>query len=116
MAKVKFVKYECEPLSRCRGALYVWIDNKLISFGAWCDCKRSQPDYPPFWESGGEVDYDDNGMIKDCRQGPWKLAKDISKWDYTEEIERAFPELIRIMNENVRWGCCGGCIFKPVEI
>ena len=117
MAKVEFVKYDCEPLSRCRGTLYVLIDRKYISFGAWSDPVNSAcPDYPPFWESGGEIEYNEDGFIKDCRQGPWKLAEDINKWDYTDKIKRAFPELLRVMNENVKWGCCGGCMFKPIEI
>lgn len=113
MAKVEFVKYDCEPLSRCRGALYVKIDGKLISFNAWSDNKNI-PDYPCFWESGGEVEYGEDGFIKNSFPGPWRIEHAFC--DFPDEIDRLLPELLRVMNENVPWGCCGGCMFKPIEI
>ena len=67
MVNIEFVKYDGKYPKLCQGALYVKINGKLISFNAWSDSKTI-PDYPPFWESGGVVEYDKNGFIKNLGQ------------------------------------------------
>lgn len=105
MAKVEFVKYVNNSEMLCSGVFYVKIDGKLISFNAWNDEKN---DFPPFWECYGGVEHE--GKNEDeIPKGPWHLAKDLRNSDYPEEIQREFPELLRIFNQYVEWGSCRGC-------
>lgn len=112
MAKIEFVKYTGSYPNFCRGTLYVKIDGKFTTFGNNYDYdeniknKNKIMNYPCFWESGGWVRFDENWM-EDVGKGPWKLAV---YDEFPEDIQRLFPELIRIFNENVKWGCCGGCV------
>ncbi len=44
-------------------------------------------------------------------QGPW----DLTGFDYDYLVNDGFTdeeinEIIRLLNENVEYGCCGGCI------
>ena len=105
MAKVEFVKYVNDSEMLCSGVFYVKIDGKLISFNAWNNKKN---DFPPFWECYGGPEHegiDDDEIPK----GPYHLARDLRNSDYPEEIQHEFSELLRIFNENVKWGSCRGC-------
>ena len=86
----------------------------LTSKGSKYYDNKNIPDYPCFWESGGEVEYGEDGFIKNSCQGPWRIEHAFC--DFPDFIERLLPELLRVMNENVPGGCCGGCMFKPIEI
>lgn len=106
MAKIEFVEYTGKYPNLCRGDFLVKIDGVLTLFGDYLDEESNPKRYPPFWESGGcvgfSIDWDE-----EVQEGPWHLAT----YDpFPEEIERLFPELIRIFNEHVPWGCCGGCV------
>ena len=105
MAKVEFVKYNYKDNSLCAGVLYVRIDGVLHTFGSTIDGEQVG-EYPSFWGCGGCIDYDYN----DVEKGPWELdIYDCDGWD--EDMKRNLPELIRIFNENVPWGCCGKCLY-----
>lgn len=86
---VEFVSYNGEYPNLCHGTLVVKIDGKQIEI-------------PPYYiVSGGCVTYD-NGDF-DIEYGAWEVDVPESLIEYQEEIER-------VMNENVPFGCCGGCI------
>ena len=117
MSKIEFVEYTGSYPNLCRGELYVKIDgvtwhfggdgvfdeegnlNKTDSYGFPC--------YPRFWESGGCVTFDDN-WSEEVGKGPWELSIYEEEWD--DDMKRLLPELLRVFNENVKWGCCGGCV------
>lgn len=50
----------------------------------------------------------DEEWQEDVSRGDWELMFD--EKDYPAEIADAMPELIRVFNENVPQGCCGGCV------
>lgn len=97
---VKFISYTGKYPNLCSGVLTLDIDGERVTFGP--SYKNPKPQYDQFWESGG-------GLANDfcsCYHGPWKVdTKDLPKKfvKYADEIERVF-------NENVEYGCCGGCI------
>ena len=108
---VTFVSYSGRYPNLCGGVLTLLVDGVEHTFGPiyegaeFCRC----------WGSGGRV-WGTRVWIEDdsknTEQGPWT-----SDW-FDEEcaiLDRHFGEgfskkVIEIMNDNVRQGCCGGCI------
>lgn len=89
---VEFVSYDGEYPNLCSGTLVLKVDGRLFTF----------PKYA--LSSGGRVwfsaDWDEH-----VEDGPWG----IHDWPLGFP-EWAKPEALRVLNDNVRWGCCGGCI------
>ena len=94
---VKFVSYDGKYPSLCMGTLTLNIDGEVVTFG-----NRKQDNYCRFWESGGGNDikhycsYTEEWLI-DYSELPEKYQK------YADEIDEVF-------NNNVDYGCCGGCL------
>ena len=94
---VKFISYTGKYPALCCGALTLEIDGEVVEFG---NGKR----YGSFWHTGGERWC--KGSCKYCDKDEWRI-------DYNEipPIYREFAdEIEEVFNENVEWGCCGGCI------
>lgn len=97
----------------CGGTLRVKIDDKMVSFSdSYID--EDDPEYDPnvsnycsFWASGGNVSFDEDYM-EDVTKGPWQPGW--NEDDYPEEIKELLPQLLELFNENVPYGCCGGCV------
>lgn len=97
--KIKFVSYDGRYPNLCSGKLTLKIDDKEMTFGY-------HGDYPSFWCSGGHVwaDKDWNFTVE---SGPWEFSAIGDLPDFLKGHEQ---ELINIFNDNVDWGCCGGCV------
>ena len=94
---VKFISYTGRYPNLCSGILTLEIEGNTVTFGPTYN-KKSQ--YPDFWASGGNCDWDGN-----ITSGPWIIDPDalpVEYQAYADEIEEVF-------NANVPWGCCGGC-------
>ena len=87
---VKFVSYNGKFPNLCSGELVLEIDGKECRFDH-CLC------------SGGSVFFDSdwNDYVT---SGPWSVTR------LPEEYEKYKDEIERLVNENVPWGCCGGCV------
>lgn len=62
------------------------------------------PNFNSFWTSGGSVSHDKHWNW-DVQEGEWQIdVEELPEqfWDVAAEIDEVF-------NENVRYGCCGGC-------
>jgi len=95
--KIEFINYTGECVNWCRGILTLKLDGLQFTFG---DNKKC--DYPRFWRSGGGCNFDTGEVY----EGKWQLD-----WDsLPEDIQPFGKELIECMNNNVKFGCCGGCI------
>ena len=81
----------CFP-NLCRGELIVTIDGVIYEFPPFC------------MVSGGHIYMDDDGDYN-RELGEW----DISEWPEGFPEEYKQPVLDKI-NEEIPWGCCGGCI------
>lgn len=105
---VKFVKYTGKYPNLCAGALILNIDGENVYFGSRFAFENAVRDkqidkipsafYSAFWESGAKCrdDYRSEWQIDyNCIPDEYK--------PYAAEINKAF-------NDNVQWGCCGGCI------
>lgn len=91
---VKFVSYTGSYPCLCSGTLTLEIDGEVMRFG-------NDKGAESFWESGGFIRADFTPVLMEWIIDAQKLPENIRK--YASEIDRVF-------NENVPYGCCGGCI------
>ena len=97
--EIKFVSYDGRYPNLCSGKLTLNIDGKEVTFGY-------HGDYQDFWCSGGCVIADEDWNFT-VLSGSWKLSYIGDLPDFLKGHEQ---ELIDLFNENVAWGCCGGCV------
>lgn len=102
---IKFISYTGSFPNLCSGILTVDIDGKEVTFGGF----KGDADFPEFWCSGGSVRFDDD-WNEEVSQGPWELNYCEIKKIKDQFILDHLDELLRVMNENVPYGCCGGCV------
>ena len=101
---VKFISYTGEYPCLCSGILTLEIDGIEYTFGNSL-LNKEKYDFKRFWSSGGDVTADEDWNFE-VGTGEWIIdVKDIPEQfrKYAEEIDKVF-------NENVEYGCCGGCI------
>ena len=88
---VEFVSYDGKYPCLCMGTLIIKVNNKTYSL-------------KDVMISGGSI----------CRNEDWDMWETYGDWkvDLKEypELEPYKEEITRVVNENVRQGCCGGCI------
>lgn len=100
---IKFINYDgCWP-NLCRGILTLELDGIEMTFGDLYGNPKT--DYDRFWSSGGGVIEDADGGYH-IEHGKWILEKD----RLSKELIPFGDLLIKVFNENVEYGCCGGCI------
>ena len=127
---IEFVSYDGEFPTLCSGLLVVRIDGRMYALCPYSD--RSL--YRGFWsrynrteileddriikvfgfylESGGRIDWGDDGERPEIVQGEWTID------DETMKLENGVrfilsgeqkSELEKVINQNIEFGCCGGC-------
>lgn len=98
---VNFVSYTGSYPNLCSGVLTLEIDGKEITFGYGFNSKDKQT-YDPFWISGG-------GLMPNY-EGAWQGKWQIDVERIPEQFRKYAAEIDQVFNDNVEWGCCGGCI------
>ncbi len=117
---VKFISYTGEYPNRCSGVLTLEIDGVQYKFGhnymahyydektgtwGYSDEDPNNPNFNSFWTSGGSVTADRNWNFA-VEEGEWQIdVEELPEqfWDVADEIDE-------VINENIPYGCCGGCI------
>lgn len=98
---IKFINYDGEYPNLCSGTLTLEIDGEIVTFG------HNKCDYYRFWHSGGTCRFTDSHYFDTIvSDGEWKL----DEAELPEKYKNIGKELIQVFNDNVRWGCCGGCL------
>ena len=87
---VEFVSYDGKFPNLCSGVLVLRIDGEIVEFPKYC------------MASGGSVWFDEDWGENVCC-GAWAV-------DVPEQYANLKKEIEACVNENVPWGCCGGCI------
>lgn len=90
--KIEFISYNGSYPCLCYGILKIKLNGKLYEL----ECVLV---------SGGSYSFDKN-MKSHIEQGPWSIDEEklpIELKPYTKEIEK-------VVNVNVEYGCCGGCV------
>lgn len=119
-SRVKFISYTGKYPNLCNGVLTLEIDEKVYKFGhnymnhhydektktwIYTDEDPNNPNFDSFWSSGGSVTHDDDWNF-DINFGEWEIdVEELPEqfWDVADEIDE-------VINENIPYGCCGGCI------
>ena len=118
---VKFISYDGKYPTLCMGVLTVEIDGKEYKFGhhfenyvyktnSYSD-EVNQKNFDEFWKSGGCVKRNKRYDMWSEKE-PWELNESYNNVDenHPQFIIDILPELLKVFNENVEFGCCGGCI------
>ncbi len=106
---VEFVSYTGKYPNLCSGVLTLRIDGEEVRFGhnyLIIDSWKTDGNYDSFWRSGGECGFRNNYSESYIDKGEWYIDVDAIPdiyMKYAREIDDVF-------NENVPWGCCGGCL------
>lgn len=107
-SRVKFISYTGKYPCLCNGVLTLDIDGKKYKFCHDYFTKEEESDKPnfdSFWSSGGLVTCDDEWNF-DVLSGEWEI--DVER--IPEQFRDLAAEINEVFNENVPYGCCGGCI------
>jgi hypothetical protein len=118
-SRVKFISYTGEYPNLCSGVLTLEIDGTQYKFGHdysnyhfdenrngyFSDEDPENPNFGAFWTSGGSVTHDDDWNF-DVDHGEWEI--DVQ--ELPEQFRELAAEIDAVFNENVEYGCCGGCI------
>ena len=98
---VRFVEYTGDYPNLCTGKLTLNIDGEDVTFGyPWTS--NPPPTYRSFWRSGGGLLDDYEGTY----DGEWIIDTD----ELPKKYRQYASEIDRVFNDNVEYGCCGGCI------
>lgn len=111
--RVRFISYTGEYPNLCTGVLTLEIDGKEYKFGhnysnykggKFVDEDPDNPNFEKLWSSGGRI----SGCMEDLYavEGEWHIDAD----DLPEQFRDIADEIDEVFNNNVPWGCCGGCI------
>lgn len=87
-AHIEFVKIYEEEWALCGSTVVLKINDQEIEFHR-------------ILGSGGSVSWGDEDEIN---TGPWCVG------NLPEYLEKYKEEITKVINDNVDWGCCGGCI------
>lgn len=119
--RVEFISYDGKWPCLCSGVLTLKIDGEIVKFGHhtmmghwnkktnnwfYKDENPDKPNYERFWSSGGSCGFESGWTNEYVHTAEWKID--------VEELPEKFVELAseidEVFNENVTWGCCGGCL------
>lgn len=104
MKHVEYISYTGKYPNLCSGILTLKIDGKILKFGD--NYLDSKPILPPFWMSGGICGFTDNYGSAYVHEGRWI----IDPRDLPVQYQKYADEIIKVFNDNVPYGCCGGCL------
>lgn len=88
-ANIEYVGIIEKPWALCGSHIILKINGEEIEFDH-------------ILSSGGYVSWGDDG--DHIEHGPWSIG------DLPEYLEQYEEEIAKVINDNVDWGCCGGCI------
>ena len=101
--RVEFVSYTGKWPCLCHGDVTLKIDGKVVEFCKYrCDSKETGKPYLKL-ESGGTCGFTNGYRDSFVEHGPWSIDLDPCYAELEDEI-------LEVINDNIPWGCCGGCL------
>lgn len=112
MTRVEFISYTGKQPRLCRGVLTLKIDGNIVKFGhesnsyIFSENRYNDDNYDLFWHSGGNCGFKDNYSKSYINKAPWYInIKELPK-----QYQNLIDEIREEINNNMLWGCCGGCL------
>ena len=102
---VEFISYNGAFPNLCKGELELKVNGELYTFGGSC-LDNEKKMYMMFWHSGGECGYTKNYNEDIVLDGEWTICVE----QLPQELQQYANEIDILFNDNVSWGCCGGCL------
>lgn len=99
---IRFVSYDGKWPNLCSGILVLEINGENVSFSS--SYKKPEGSYESFWTSGGNACLRNDECVID--KGEWIINYD----ELPKFLQPYYHQISEIFNENVPYGCCGGCI------
>lgn len=96
---VQFISYDGKWSCLCMGSLVLKIDGKEWKFG------NKEKNYS-FWSSGGHCGFSNGYEESHIESGEWIIEEE----SLPEELRKYVSEIDEVFNDNVEYGCCGGCL------
>ena len=90
--RLRFISYDGSFPNLCSGVLILNLDGVDIQFPDYC------------LSSGGHVSFDEE-WNENVSSGEWSISK--FPENFPVELQQ---EATNIVNENIPFGCCGGCV------
>lgn len=90
---IKFISYNGKYPNLCSGILVIEIKNKKYELDN-------------VLISGGSAYFANSYSESHVEEGEWNILQD----SLPEEIKQYQQEIIKVVNNNVEHGCCGGCL------
>lgn len=109
---IEFVSYTGKWPNLCHGVLTLNIDGNEVKFGHetnsydWKEGKYRDNNYDDFWYSGGSCGFSDNYSESTVTKDAWKIYEN----DLPDIYKSYAKEFIKVLNDNLPYGCCGGCL------
>lgn len=91
---IEFVSYSGKYPNLCSGILVLEIDGEIVEFPSG------------ILSSGGCVYFDEDWM-EYVKQGHWSISPFS---DFPKKYHSRISEIEDVINDNIPWGCCGGCV------
>ncbi len=102
---VQFISYTGEYPCLCMGVLTLKIEGEIVKFGH-DGTSADDNNYDRFWSSGGSCffigDYEEEVVTTD----EWVIDAE----EIPEKYRKYALIIAKVFNDNVRHGCCGGCL------
>lgn len=91
---VEFVSYDGSFPNLCSGILVLKIDDETVAFPSG------------ILSSGGSVWFD-NDWMEHVEYGRWTISPFC---DFPKKYHSRISEIEDVINDNIPYGCCGGCV------
>lgn len=102
---VKFISYDGHYPNLCSGTLELEVNGKRYRFGSQPWGRKTEL-FKTFWHSGGRCGFHGNYDSPYTERNEWE----IEEGNLPEELKAYSAEIDRVFNDNVPYGCCGGCL------
>lgn len=108
---VKFISYTGKYPNLCSGVLTLAIDGIEYSFGHdyanydYGTHSYNDNNFDDFWTTGEDCGFTDD-WDDYCHEREWK----INVHELPEQFRQYAAEIDEVFNDNVEYGCCGGCL------
>lgn len=104
MKNVEFISYTGKYPNLCNGILTLKINNSEVKFGN--DYHTNEHYSDCFWHSGGTCGFHGYYEGSYRESGRWL----INESEIPEEYREYTDDIEELFNDNVEYGCCGGCL------